>query len=53
MRHCTFASLGFDVIIDDYMRGDTKVMTRLILKGVNTLVALVAIVAVLRLAFSG
>ena len=45
--------LGFDVIIDDYVRGDTKVMSRLVLKGLNTLLALVAIIAVLKVAFSG
>ena len=45
--------LGFDVIVDDYVRGDTKVMTRLVLKGVNWILALVAVVAVLKLAFSG
>lgn len=45
--------LGFDVIVDDYVRGDTKVVTRLILKGINWLLALVAIIAVLKIAFSG
>ena len=45
--------LGFDVIVDDYVRGDTKVIARLILKGINGLMALIAVVAVLKLAFSG
>ncbi len=45
--------LGFDVIIDDYVRDDAKVFTKLILKGINTLLGLVAVIAVLRIAFSG
>jgi succinate dehydrogenase / fumarate reductase membrane anchor subunit len=46
--------LGLQVVVDDYIHVETtRMLANLLLKGVCALLALIALVAVLRLAFTG